>query len=116
MSEHFYRTNLNTELYPIKDILQIECADGEMLPYIGYTEADIMVPGLCDKGQGTILLVVPDTVYNGRVPVLLGTNSLRPLMNASRQEKGTTFLQKIATNTSWWLTFRCMSIQERAVN
>ena len=42
VSESFYEANLSdSELMPVGNILNIECADGEGLPYKGYIEAEI---------------------------------------------------------------------------
>lgn len=41
ISEKFYRDNLqHRELQTLYDILQIECANGESLPYLGFVEVD----------------------------------------------------------------------------
>ncbi len=117
VSERFYREALSSlELHQINDIIKIECASGQLLPYMGYVEATVYVPGLTGKeGQETIFLVTPDTDYNSRIPVLLGTNILKPIMEGCKKEAGPLFLQRIALSTPWWLAFRCISVQERAV-
>ena len=33
-------------LYPLADMLHIECADGQDLSYFGYTEAVLQIPGI----------------------------------------------------------------------
>ena len=49
---------------------------------MGYCEANICVPDLgMTEGKPVLFLVVPDTTYNGQVPVLLGTNILKRLIN-----------------------------------
>ena len=68
-------------LYPLADMLHIECADGQDLPYFGYTEAVLQIPGIEDSTRNVLLLVVPDAPYNAKVPILLGTNVLKPLMD-----------------------------------
>ena len=60
-------------LYPIEDVLRIECADGQLLPYLGYIEVAVDVPGCEGETENVILLVVPNTPYNTNVPVLLST-------------------------------------------
>lgn len=112
----FYQDNFaDTTLQPLEALLKIECAGGQTLPYLGYIEVNVSVPCLCVDAKPSILLVVSDTEYTSRVPVLLGTNVLRPLMEACRQDKGKQFLQKVAMSTPWWLTFRSLSNEDRAV-
>lgn len=117
VSQKFYQSQLhNLPLHPIEDFLHIECAGGQSLQYMGYIEADVCVPELdMHEGKPLILLVVADTQYNAKVPLLLGTNILRALMETCRGDKGQQFLQKVATSTPWWLTFRCLSLEERAI-
>ena len=55
--------------------LDIEGAGGQKLPYSGYIEVDVGVPGLCNP-ISCLLLVVPDTRYAKTVPIILGTNVL----------------------------------------
>ncbi|ESO99800.1 hypothetical protein LOTGIDRAFT_173517 [Lottia gigantea] len=49
-------------LYPLENILDIECAGGNSLPYSGYIEATLETPDLLDNsGLQCLLLVVPLT-------------------------------------------------------
>lgn len=97
----------------MKDILRIECAGGELLPYSGYVEAEVGAPDL--PTQTAIFLITPLTEYSKLVPILLGTNVLKLMMNQCRTQGGTQFLQKMAMSTPWWLAFRCMCVKERDV-
>jgi hypothetical protein len=62
------------QLHALND-LQFFGANGSVLPYFGYIEVSVKCP-FRDKSFGVPLLVVPDTTYNVRVPVLVGTNIL----------------------------------------
>ena len=115
VSQQFYQQNLrDIPLHPLNSLLKIECAGGDYLPYLGYIEADLAIDGdWADASECFPLLVVPDTAYSADVPILLGTNVLRPLMEKSKEVYGQRFLQKMATSTPWWLAFRRMSVQDR---
>lgn len=118
ISEQFYHDNFSGfQSHPLADFLKVECTGGQLLPYLGYIAAEIGVPELGLKGcQSFILLVVSDTDYNARVPLLIGTNVLRQLSDSCRSEAGSKFMQKIAQLTPWWLAFRCISLEEKAVS
>ena len=77
VSKSFYDHYLsNVELHSLKEILQVEGANGSRVPYHGYVELQLSVPGClidCDYIPA-LFLVVPDTSYNSKTPVLLGTN------------------------------------------
>ena len=115
VSQCFYDSYLNCELYPVGDILNIECADGESLPYTGYIEVDIAVPkGLPNaKPISCLFLVTPDTQYSAKTPVILGTNILQELMEDFRSCHGEQFLQKANLFTPWYLSFRSIVIREK---
>ena len=79
VSKSFYDHYLsNVELHSLKEILQVEGANGSRVPYHGYVELQLLVPGClidCDYIPA-LFLVVPDTSYNSKTPVLLGTQML----------------------------------------
>ena len=44
VSENVYKDNLfDSEIEPLKEVLNIECADGQQLPYLGCIEAEITI-------------------------------------------------------------------------
>ena len=89
ISHRFFQEYLSTvRLYPLYNILKVECDRGQMLGYLGYCEAKIYVQDLgMTGGKPVLLLVAPDTTYSGQVPVLLGINILKRLMESCRQAK-----------------------------
>ena len=78
ISKSWYDKLDNVEMHSLQQILLVECADGQHLPYLGYVEMEVGIPGFLEN-QIALCLVVPDTGYNQQVPVLLGTNVLQPL-------------------------------------
>lgn len=116
VSETYYRENLgNLEILPVGDILNIECADGEHLPYKGYIESEITVQnGMLEMDPlPCLLLVTPDTQYSSRTPVILGTNVLKEFMGICRNQYGEQYLQQSPLHTPWYLCFRAMTIRDR---
>ncbi len=70
------------QLLSIDDFdLKVHGAGGNVLPYLGYIEADISLPFLTPTETDVVdyfpVLVTPDTDYNQKVPVLVGTNVIR---------------------------------------
>lgn len=56
------------------DILKIECAVGNVLPNSGYIEVSIRSKGIPKSTEEpSLLLIVPDTEYNRKTPILLAT-------------------------------------------
>ena len=78
ISKSWYDKLDNVEMHLLQQILRVECADGQHLPYLGYVEVEVGIPGFLEN-QIALCLVVPDTADNQQVPVLLGTIVLQPL-------------------------------------
>ena len=112
MSKSFFTNHFNSsQLQPLQNLIHIECADGNPLPYIGYVEAELQVPKL--SNMSLLLLIVPDNNYNAHVPILLGTNCLYPMMNDCRNKNGVRFLQTARLTTPWYTAFRCLGLRDR---
>lgn len=96
--------------------MQIECANGESLPYLGFVEVDFESDGIpINNAQTSIFLIEPDTTYNLKTPILVGTNILKHLIDNCRENYGERFVQTAALYTSWFLAFRSMAYQEKTM-
>lgn len=116
VSKGFYDKFLNSHrIIAVQNVLELEGAGGHTLPYYGYIEVDLEIPGISDAQQ-VLLLVVPDTRYSREVPLLLGTNMLRSVMDAQIKQHGARFLQKTGVSVPWQLTFKCMHIQDKQLD
>ena len=108
--DHFYARSLLAKLSRSLDI----GAGGQQLPYSGYVETNIAIPGLLEE-MSCRMLIVPDTRYAQRVPVILGTNILKSVMDKPKQDHGVRYLQKLDLHGSWHLAFKCLCIQHHKV-
>jgi transposase InsO family protein len=118
VSRGFYDKHLSQHPIQSLDILlDIECADGQSLPYEGYIDADIEVLGLpASEAVNCLLLVVPDSRYSSTVPLLFGTNIMSHFMKTCQQQYGDRFLQVADLFTPWYLAFRCMVLRDRQLS
>ena len=103
------------EIQPLDNIIKVECADGQPLPYRGYIEADLTVLDGVPNSSTTscLFLVTPDTNYSSSTPVILGTNILDVLIQECQHNFGPQFLQRAALETPWYLAFRCLVLRDR---
>ena len=117
ISQHCYSAIFgNIPIYPLEEIISIECANGGSLPYSGYIEADLGLSGMRSFGTvPTLLLVVPDSNYNRRVPLLIGTNFLCPMMDLCKQTMGERYAQKTVLPSAVELSFKCISQAQKEV-
>lgn len=83
VSQSFYDLHFSDySIHPVSDILEVEGANGQAVPYLGYIHLNIQFPKEFISSQPevqTLALIVPDTRSNSCVPVLIGTNTLDPL-------------------------------------
>jgi len=112
---HYNQHHTKTSLKPVGDILNIECADGKSLPYLGYIEIEMTVQqGLPNSTPlSYLLLVTPDTRYSAKTPVIIGTNILQDLMKECKEKHGDQFLQRANLHFPWYQSFRAITIRER---
>lgn len=116
LSQSFYDKNLSDiVIQQLENILKVECADGQPLPYHGYIEVDLTTGNGIPKASQTpcLFLITPDTAYSILTPVILGTNILDVLLKECQQNFGIQFLQRASLHTPWYLAFRCMVIRDR---
>lgn len=79
VSKGFYDDHLfHIPMLPITSELCIRTATGHQLSYLGFIEVDLKFVLEKDGGTSKVasMLVVPDTDYTSRVPLLVGTNVL----------------------------------------
>lgn len=110
----FYDKHLSEHPIQQLEIFDLKCTDGSILPYKGYVEVKLQSEGLGNNKEHTgLFLIVDDTDYHSTVPLLLGTNILKFLMEDTKAEFGERFLQKADLRTNWYLAFRCICLQEK---
>ena len=68
--------SLSLKVQPLEHLLTVEAAGGHKLSYLGYVEVDITCADINIFDLSVIMLIVPNTKYHDKVPVLLGTNIL----------------------------------------
>lgn len=83
ISQSFYNQHLfEHSIKPVSEVLEIEGANGQKVPYTGYVQVNIQFPREfvnSEPQMHTLALIVPDTRSNGSVPVIIGTNTLDSL-------------------------------------
>ena len=97
ISESFYKQHLSAnDILPVGSILNIECADGQNLPYLGYIETELSIQKGLPHSEPLpcLFLIAPDTQYSKKTP-------------------GDQFLQRASLHTPWYLGFRAITIRDK---
>ena len=92
VSEGFYNRHLkNVPLEHIDTTLNITGAGGQSVPYLGVVRVTVSLPkdvvGTASDLQ-TLAVVCPDTRISSRLPVIIGTNTLRALAKTCERQGG----------------------------
>lgn len=87
ISEEFFKClNPMPTLHDMSELgLNVQSANGSLLPYSGYVELEICVPCFGNSSYAIPALVVPQTNYSKIVPVIVGTNFIRICRNTYEQ-------------------------------
>ena len=73
ISEAFCQAN-NIQIHPLDKLVEIEGTGGDIIKYIGYIEATLILPlGSQSFETEALLLVLPSTDYQQRVHIAIGT-------------------------------------------
>ena len=93
ISNHFWMEHFpDSPINSLDDLLTVSGAGGSQIPYQGYVEVDIKLPG--SEASTFPFLVVGDTDYNSKIPVLIGTNVLHKTLDDLVSVHGVRFVQK----------------------
>lgn len=82
VTHSFYKSHLSEHPIQPLDTLEVEGANGQNVPYLGYVPINLKFPKVFVEAEpevSTLALVVPDRRSNCNLPVLIGTNALDPL-------------------------------------
>ena len=107
LSETFYKQYLShVELRTLETLLEVEGAGGSLLPYLGYVEIQLTLPGKIlgeEKDMMSLFLVTQDTRYNRHCPVLIGTNVISHCLELRRESEAGDPIPD-----AWKVAFQCV--------
>ena len=101
ITESFFRQHLLPEGLTISEApwLRITAANGQEVPYLGYLEMDISLPGIHLPGMGVLVVRdSPDPSQRERkelVPGLLGCNIIKPVIDILQAQSNTDLLNRL---------------------
>ena len=111
LSKSFYDRHFSQyPLHDLGDLLTIEGAGGQPVPYLGYVEIAVSLPGSLPTSAAVEapVLIVPDTQYNKKVPLCVGTNVIQACLNLGVAEFGQDFAASDQVDPTWQLVYSCM--------
>ena len=71
----------------LESLLEIEGSGGIDVPYLGYTEVNLKVPGVKAFDEDILVVIQNDSAYSARVPVMLGTLHIDMVIDQAAPEE-----------------------------
>ena len=65
--------NLALQIQPLGQLLELEGTGGTVIPYLGFTEVNLQIPGIKSYNEDVLLLVIQTTTYSETVLVMVGS-------------------------------------------
>ena len=78
---------LELEIKPLKKLVRIEGVGGYSVPYLGYCEATLKIPEVAAFEQDCCFLVMPNSPYGERCPIIIGTLHIDEILRLSTPEE-----------------------------
>ena len=64
---------LGLEIQPLGQLLELEGTGGAVIPYLGFMEVNLQIPGIRRYNEDVLLLAIPTMAYSERLPVVMGS-------------------------------------------
>ena len=68
------------KVHPLNRLLEVEGSRGSNIPYLGYVEVNLQIPGIEGYNEDILLLVIPTMTYAEKVLVMLGSKIIDRVM------------------------------------
>ena len=72
VSTGFYK-HMAWKVHPLDRLLKLEGTGGATIPYLGYVEVNLQIPGIRGYNEDVMHLVIPTTAYAKKVAVKVGS-------------------------------------------
>ena len=63
--------DLTLQIQPLRRLLELEWTGGSAIPYLGYVEVKLQIPGIKNYNEEVLLLVIPTMTYSEKVLVMV---------------------------------------------
>ena len=77
----------NLPIWQLQQLLDFEGFGGVDIPYIGYTQIQLQIPGIKDYNKDILVFIQKDSHYSEQVPVVLGTLHIKDVIQSATREE-----------------------------
>ena len=72
---------LGLKIQPLGQLLELEGTGGAAIPYLGFVEVNLQIPGIRGYNKDVLLLAIPTTAYAERVLVMVGSKIINKALS-----------------------------------
>ena len=73
--------DLALQIQPLGQLLELEGTGGSAIPYLGFIEVNLQIPGIRNYNEDVLLLVIPTMTYSKMVLVMVGSKIIDRALN-----------------------------------
>ena len=77
----------NLPIWQLQQLLDFEGFGGVDIPYIGYTQIQLQIPGIKDYNKDILVFIQKDSCHSEQVPVILGTLHIKDVIQSATREE-----------------------------
>ena len=77
----------NLPIWQLQQLLDFEGFGGIDIPYIGYTQIQLQIPGVKDYNKDILVFIQKDSHYSEQVPIILGTLHIKDVIQSATREE-----------------------------
>ena len=74
-------------IWQLQELLDFEGFGGVDIPYIGYTQIQLQIPGIKDYKKDILVFIQKDSRYSEHVPIILGTLHIKDIIQSATKEE-----------------------------
>ena len=78
---------LKLPIHKLNTLIEAEVSGGGTVPYVGYVEARLQIPGIAAMNKDSLFMVSNNSPYMDRVPIQLGTLHIREAINCTTKDE-----------------------------
>ena len=78
---------LKLPVHNLNTLIKAEVSGGNTIPYVGYVEARLQIPGIQAMNKDSLFMVSNNSPYMDCVPIQLGTLHIREAMKSATQDE-----------------------------
>ena len=74
-------------IWQLQQLLEFEGFGGVDIPYIGYTQVQLQIPGIQGYDKDILVFIQKDSHYSEHVPVILGMLHIKDIIHSATKEE-----------------------------